>query len=122
VSYLNLKGSLYFLCVLVMSSCQEREFTNPFDPQVPKTLTTSALPSGSGKISISPESSSYKTDEVVTLIPEPNQHWVFKNWQGDASGTSNPLNLTMSTNKSVVAIFIRRNYPLNLTIEGEGTV
>lgn len=111
-----------FLFLFFLNSCQEREFTNPFDPQVPKTLTTSVLPSGSGKISISPESSSYKTDEVITLIPEPNQHWVFKNWEGDASGTSNPLKLTMSTNKSVVAIFIRRNYPLNLTIEGEGTV
>ncbi|MCE2708413.1 MAG: InlB B-repeat-containing protein [Bacteroidota bacterium] len=103
-------------------SCQEREFNNPFDPQVPKTLTTSVLPSGAGRINVSPALSSYPTGEVVTLTPEPNQHWVFKNWEGDASGTTNPLRLTMSSNKSVVAIFIRRNYPLNLTVEGEGTV
>ena len=110
------------LAVFFLNSCQEREFTNPFDPQVPKTLTTSVLPAGSGKISISPESSSYKSEEVVTLVPEPNQHWVFKNWQGDAVGSAIPLSVTMSTNKSVVAIFTKRNYPLTLTMDGDGTV
>jgi len=115
-------GHLSILVVLFLFSCEERDFTNPFDPKVPKTLTTSVLPIGSGKINISPASSTYKSEEEVTLIPEPNQHWVFKNWEGDASGTSNPLIVTMSTNKSIVAVFVKRNYPLNLTIEGEGTV
>ena len=114
-------GSFMFF-VLVLTACQEREFINPFDPQVPKTLSTSVLPAGAGTINVSPGGTSFTTDQVVTLIPEPSQHWVFKNWQGDASGSTNPLSLTMSTNKSVVAIFIRRNYPLTLTMEGEGTV
>ncbi len=115
-------GHLSILVVLFLFSCEERDFNNPFDPKVPKTLTTSVLPIGSGKINISPASSTYKSEEEVTLIPEPNQHWVFKNWEGDASGTSNPLIVTMSTNKSIVAVFVKRNYPLNLTFEGEGTV
>ena len=116
----NFGGIIFF--VLVLTACQEREFVNPFDPQVPKTLSTSVLPAGAGTINVSPGGTSFTTDQVVTLIPEPSQHWVFKNWQGDASGSTNPLSLTMSTNKSVVAIFIRRNYPLTLTMEGEGTV
>ncbi len=115
-------GHLSILVVLFLFSCEERDFNNPFDPNIPKTLTTSVLPIGSGKINISPASSTYKSEEEVTLIPEPNQHWVFKNWEGDASGTSNPLIVTMSTNKSIVAVFVKRNYPLNLTFEGEGTV
>lgn len=115
-------GHLSILVVLFLFSCEERDFNNPFDPKVPKTLTTSVLPIGSGKINVSPASSTYKSEEEVTLIPEPNQHWVFKNWEGDASGTSNPLIVTMSTNKSIVAVFVKRNYPLNLTMEGEGTV
>jgi len=118
----KLKGFILLFLMGFIPSCQEREFNNPYDPQVPKTLSTSVLPSGAGRINVSPALSSYPTGEVVTLIPEPNQHWVFKNWEGDASGTTNPLRLTMSSNKSVVAIFIRRNYPLNLTVEGEGTV
>jgi uncharacterized protein (TIGR02145 family) len=43
-------------------------------------------------------------------------------WKKDASGNANPLSVTMSTNKSVEAVFTRRNYPLTLTMEGEGTV
>ena len=110
------------LGILYLQACQEREFNNPFDPLVPKTLSTSVLPSGAGKINVSPAGTSYKTDDVVTLIPEPNEHWVFKNWEGDASGTSSPLSVTMSSNKSITAVFTKRNYPLNLTVEGEGTV
>lgn len=116
--FFNFVGSL----VLFLNSCQEREFTNPIDPQVPKTLTTSVIPSNAGKINVSPGGTSFKTDQVVTLIPEASQHWVFKNWEGDASGTSNPLSVVMNKNKSIVAVFIRRNYPLTLAIEGEGTV
>lgn len=106
----------------VWTACQDREFANPFDPQVPKTLTTSVAPAGAGTINVSPAGSSFKTDQAITLIPVPNQHWVFKNWEGDASGTANPLSVIMNKNKSVVAIFTRRNYPLTLTVEGEGTV
>ena len=118
------RGLVYFIGSLVffLHSCQEREFANPFDPQVPKTLSTSVLPSGAGRINVSPSAANYKTDQVITLTPEPNQHWVFKNWEGDANGNAIPFNLTMSTNKSVVAVFVKRNYPLNLTTEGEGTV
>jgi uncharacterized protein (TIGR02145 family) len=123
-SYFLTRGifSCFLLFVLFLNSCQEREFVNPFDPQVPKTLSTSVLPSGAGRINVSPSAANYKTDQVITLTPEPNQHWVFKNWEGDANGNAIPFNLTMSTNKSVVAVFVKRNYPLNLTTEGEGTV
>ena len=114
--------ALLVLSILFLQACQEREFNNPFDPLVPKTLSTSVLPSGAGKINVSPGGTSFKTDDVVTLTPEANEHWVFKNWSGDATGSSIPLSVTMSSNKSVTAVFTKRNYPLNLTIEGEGTV
>lgn len=112
----------FIFFALIWTACQDREFANPFDPQVPKTLATSVAPAGAGTINVSPAGSSFKTDEAVTLIPVPNQHWVFKNWEGDATGTANPLSVVMNKNKSVVAIFTRRNYPLTLTVEGEGTV
>ncbi len=124
ISVFSSRATLFFvgLALFLFNSCQEREFTNPFDPQVPKTLSITVLPATAGKVNVSPAGTSFKTDQVVTLIPEPSQHWVFKNWEGDAIGTANPLSVVMNKNKSVVAVFIRRNYPLTLTIEGEGTV
>jgi uncharacterized protein (TIGR02145 family) len=122
--FLSFRITPFFVALtfFLFNSCQEREFTNPFDPQVPKTLSITVLPATAGKVNVSPGGTSFKTDQVVTLIPEASQHWVFKNWEGDATGTANPLSVVMNKNKSVVAVFIRRNYPLTLTIEGEGTV
>jgi uncharacterized protein (TIGR02145 family) len=113
---------ILFVLLLILSSCVGREFDNPFDPQVPKRLVTTISPRDSGEILISPESSTYQTNEIVSLIPEPNRGWVFKNWSGDESGQSVPLSITMDTNKSISAIFIRKTYPLNITIEGGGSV
>ena len=57
---------------LVFWSCQME------DPIPTYKLTTSISPSEGGKITLSPELPNYKAGEVVTLTPEPNEHWVFK--------------------------------------------
>jgi hypothetical protein len=85
-------------------------------------LSTTISPIEGGKIIVSPQTPNYKEGEVVTLTPEPNEHWVFKQWEGDGTGSSTPLQLTMNSNKSVVGVFVKRDYPLTITIEGEGTV
>ncbi|WP_373524179.1 BspA family leucine-rich repeat surface protein [Aquiflexum sp.] len=86
------------------------------------TLSTLVSPSEGGKINISPSAGPYNEGQTVTLTPEANPNWVFQKWEGDASGSSSPLTITMNSNKSVTAVFIKRDYPLNITIEGEGTV
>jgi uncharacterized protein (TIGR02145 family) len=112
----------FILLVFLMNACVEREFLNQFDPKVPKTLSTSVSPSGSGQINSSPSFPNYQTGEIVTLNPVPSQHWVFQKWDGDVSGSAVPLSLTMDSNKSVVAVFVKKDYPLSITIQGEGTV
>lgn len=42
---------------------------------------------------------------VVTLQAVPNSGQTFTGWSGDASGTTNPLNVTMTASKTVVANF-----------------
>jgi hypothetical protein len=106
---------LSFILSIIFSSCAIEE--------TPKyTLSTTVSPSDGGKITLSPQSPDYKAGDVVTLTAEPNEHWVFKQWEGDGSGSSTPLQITMSSDKSVVGVFVKRDYPLTLTIEGEGTV
>ncbi len=86
------------------------------------TLTTIISPAEGGKIILSPQAPSYPEGTQVTLTPEPNEHWVFKQWEGDAIGNTNPLQVTMTANTSITGVFVKRDYPLNLKIEGEGTV
>jgi uncharacterized repeat protein (TIGR02543 family) len=65
------------------------------------TLTTSV--SGSG--SVSPSSGTYAANSVVTLTATPASGYTFTGWGGSASGTTNPLSVTMNGNKSITATF-----------------
>jgi len=107
----------FFLALtLLLASCVKE------DPIPTFTLSTTVSPLEAGKITVSPQSATYKEGETVTVTAEPNEHWVFKQWEGDGTGTTNPLQLIMNSNKSVVGVFVKRDYPLTIKIEGEGTV
>jgi len=73
------------------------------------TLTTSVSPAGSG--SVSPSSGTYLSGTNVSLTATPASGWRFDHWGGNASGTSNPITITMNSNKSVTAYFVQLNRP-----------
>ena len=99
------------LILLVLFSCQK-------EPIVYK-LTTSTNPNDGGKII--PGSQQYEEGESVTLIATPFEEYVFDSWTG-ADGTTSTTTITMDSNKSVVANFIKKKYTLTLNVEGEGEV
>ena len=66
--------------------------------------------------------SNYEEGTTVELTARPEEGWVFTEWKEDLSGSENPETLTMDEPKEVTAVFEQREYPLTLTIEGEGTV
>ncbi len=69
------------------------------------TLTTSTV--GSGIISLDPAGGIYDLGTVVTVTAVPATGAQFSNWSGDLSGSTNPEQLTMNSNKSVTATFTR---------------
>ncbi|MHA8106345.1 FG-GAP-like repeat-containing protein [Aquirufa sp. 5-AUSEE-100C1] len=83
-------------------------------------LSTDASPLNGG--SVTPPSNSFEHGQQVSLTATPNGEYVFKNWLGALSGTTNPTSLLMDADKQVTGVFEKRQYPLNLTIEGNGTV
>ena len=66
------------------------------------TLTTSVVGSGS----ITPVSGAYTADTVLSLNAIPGTGYEFDSWSGDVNGNSNPVSLTMNSNKSVTATFV----------------
>jgi uncharacterized repeat protein (TIGR02543 family) len=104
------------LALVTVFACEVEE------PIPTYTLTTSVTPSEGGKIVVSPQVPNYQEGTQVILTPEPKENWVFKQWEGDATGSISPLPITMSANKAITGVFIKRDYPLNIKIEGEGTV
>ncbi|WP_234567660.1 InlB B-repeat-containing protein [Rhodohalobacter sp. 614A] len=93
---------------------------SPSDGNKTFSLETTAQPAEGG--TITPESGTFPEGEEVSIQAEPSDGWRFVRWEGNASGTSNPVTLNMSKNQSVTGVFEKRDYPLNLMIEGEGTV
>ena len=66
------------------------------------TLTTSAT---NGSISLNPPGGVYTTGTVVMVTAVPNSGYAFSDWSGDLTGSTNPVTLLMSGNKTVVANF-----------------
>ena len=83
-------------------------------------LTTTANPEEGG--SIEPASGKYDAGEQITLRAVPNQGWRFVGWEGDLVASSPQVNLTMTRDYTVIGNFEKREYPLNITAEGEGWV
>jgi uncharacterized repeat protein (TIGR02543 family) len=59
-----------------------------------------------GTVSANPNQTTFTPNSSVILTATPSAGYVFTGWSGSASGTSNPLNLTVSTNLSITANFI----------------
>jgi uncharacterized repeat protein (TIGR02543 family) len=66
------------------------------------TLTTSAT---NGTVTKSPDQTTYAAGTVVSLTATPAVGYVFTGWSGSASGTANPLSVTMDGKKTLTANF-----------------
>ena len=90
------------------------------------TLTLTANPAGGGSISANPppdpSDGKYASGAVVQLTANANTAagYSFTGWSGDASGSANPVSVTMSANKNVTASFTQPRYTLTLTANPAG--
>jgi hypothetical protein len=64
----------------------------------------------------------YNSGTVVELTAVPEGEWLFVEWTGDLTGSENPKEITIDKAKTVTAVFVKKQYPLTIEIEGEGTV
>ncbi|MGY3090398.1 putative repeat protein (TIGR02543 family) [Hymenobacter sp. UYAg731] len=72
-------------------------------PPMTYTLTTNAV--GTGTVAKSPSQTSYASGASVALTATPGTGYTFTGWSGDATGTTNPLTVTMTANKVITATF-----------------
>jgi hypothetical protein len=71
---------------------------------------------------INPSGRDFPFGSSVKLTPVPKEGWVFETWKGDISGNENPKIIKIDAPKNITAKFKRKNYPLNITIIGQGSV
>lgn len=83
-------------------------------PSTPYGLDLQVSPTGSGNVQTSPSGKCFAPGTMVTLTAYAGLGYVFSNWSGDASGSSNTIVVTMDSNKSITANFV--GYPVNVTV------
>jgi hypothetical protein len=85
-----------------------------------KQLIVNVTPEVGG--SVTPSTGTYAMGSTVKLTATPSSEYIFKEWTGGFTGTTNPSNIVMDADKTITAVFEKREYPLSLTIVGSGTV
>jgi uncharacterized repeat protein (TIGR02543 family) len=66
------------------------------------TLTVVAQ---NGSVTKTPQQNTYGHNATVSLLAAANPGYVFSSWSGDATGSTNPLLVTMNSNKNITANF-----------------
>ncbi len=82
---------------------------NYFVIVVPQTAavqyTLNVTASGNGTVAKNPDQPTYSNGTSVTLTATPATGLQFTGWSGDATGSTNPLTVTMDANKAIAANF-----------------
>lgn len=101
-----------------------KSITALFVPITTYSLTTSVAGNVGGTISRSPNQTTYAPGSTVQLLGVPSTGYYLHHWSGDASGTANPVTVTMNSNKAVTAYFApKTTYTLTVTApNGHGSV
>jgi len=110
----NLLYTLLAMLALVSCSKEEEVVTPPTAKQY--TLTISAEAGGT----VSTEGGLYNEGSKITVTATPDDMYLFKEWS-DGS-TQNPREITVTSNLTLKASFIKKKYRLSVTVEGEGRV
>jgi len=75
-------------------------------------LIATANPPEGGTVAKNPDKPVYDQGEQVWVTATPaGAQWIFTGWSGDASGTDNPVSVTMDRAKSVTANFYNTAWP-----------
>lgn len=72
-----------------------------------------------GSVLKDPESISYNSGDIVELTATPNAGYTFTGWSDDASGSDNPLSVTMNSDMNITANFSGQ-YPAGVNLGSAG--
>lgn len=73
---------------------------------------------GEGSVDQAPDQADYPHNSVLTLRATAGTAYDFTLWSGDLGGNSNPVELTMDSDKSITANFEKRSYQLTVYTDG----
>ena len=100
----------------------DKNITAMFEPmEYALTVNTEGDGSVSQQI-VQEKTEEYDSGTTVELIAEPDDEWVFVRWEGELESEENPAQIVVDEDKEVTAVFEKKEYPLTINIDGEGSV
>lgn len=75
-----------------------------------------------GKGAVSPSNAVFQIGEQATLTATPASGWAFDHWEGDLSGNTNPVTISVTKDMDIVAHFKQLVCNLVVTPNGNGSV
>ena len=108
---MRLSYIIFFAAILLFSCTKEI---------IQHKVSVSVSPINGGRVT--PPSNSYEKGQSLQMLATPSGEYLFKEWEGDLRGSANPSTLIIDKDKVITGTFEKRQYPLNLTIEGSGTI
>ncbi len=106
------------LIIFIVSACGPGNPPSSINPSYQLTILVD--PSEGGIVL--PESGEVSEGDEVVISASPNEGWLFLSWHGDHAGSLNPDTLKVNSDLEISALFVKREYPLIISIEGEGSV
>lgn len=94
------------------------ENRNRIDPEDGSGSQLTLDKTGNGTVTASPSKQIYGCDEQVQIQATAAAGWTFTGWSGGLTGSQNPATVTMSSSKTVTAIFKQNQFSLNLELDG----
>lgn len=83
----------------------------------PEVFTLTVDTEGDGSVAIDPDQTEYQFGEIVSLTASADPGWSFSGWSGDATGTTNPLTISILDDTSITANFTQNEYTLDVSVD-----
>jgi hypothetical protein len=99
---------------------QETAEAPPVTVNVTPLYSLALTVSGNGTATADPSNGPYTNSSIVSLTATPDPGWVFDHWSGDASGSNNPISVSVTAPMSVQAVFVPL-FSLTATSPGGGS-
>ena len=87
---------------------ENKDITANFTAIAADTYTLNVV-AFNGSVLKDPDLIAYNSGDIVQLTATPNSGYTFTGWSGDATGSQNPLSVTMNDNKNITANFTAQN-------------
>ena len=103
-----MKNLIFIFSFLFFVSCSKDA-----EP-VKHTLTVSISPADSG--TVNPNGGTVDKGEQISITASPASEYLFDRWTGGVTGTNKTISVTMDSDKSVTANFIKKKYSLTINV------